>query len=135
MGWSQAAISGSQRQNDPGGASATYRSWKLAKDFARKEQVMLIGGTYRFRAGVDQRIGLQRFQAWKPPAGFTFQGHWTTADGMGGMFIAEANSAAAAFEATATFADLLDFNIVPVLDIMEAVPINLRVYDWIDSVG
>jgi Protein of unknown function (DUF3303) len=96
---------------------------------------MLVGGTYRFRAGVDQRVGLKRFQAWKPPAGFTFQGHWATADGMGGMFIAEAESAAAAFEAAAAFADLLDFNIVPVLDIMEAVPINTQVYDWIDSLG
>ena len=74
---------------------------------------MLVGGTYRFRAGVDQRIGLKRFQAWKPPAGFSFQGHWATADGMGGMFIAEADSPAAAFEATATFADLLDFHVVP----------------------
>jgi hypothetical protein len=96
---------------------------------------MLVGGTYRFRAGVDQRIGLKRFQAWKPPAGFSFQGHWATADGMGGMFIAEADSPAAAFEATATFADLLEFHVVPVLDIMEAVPINARVFDWIDSVG
>ena len=95
---------------------------------------MLVGGTYRFRDGVDQRVGLKRFQAWKPPAGFTFQGHWSTADGMGGMFIAEADSAAAAFEAAAAYADLLEFNIVPVLDIMEAVPINARVFDWIDSV-
>jgi hypothetical protein len=95
---------------------------------------MLVGGTYRFRAGVDQRVGLKRFQAWKPPAGFSFQGHWTTADGMGGMFIAEADSAAAAFEATAPFADLLEFKMVPVLEIMEAVPISARVYDWIDSV-
>ena len=35
---------------------------------------MLVAGTYRFRAGVDQRAGLKRFQAWQPPAGFTFQG-------------------------------------------------------------
>jgi hypothetical protein len=96
---------------------------------------MLVGGSYRYRPGGDQRIGLRRFQAWKPPAGFSFQGHWATADGMGGMFLAEADSPAAAFEATATFADLLEFSIVPVLDIMEAVPINARVYDWIDSVG
>jgi hypothetical protein len=54
---------------------------------------------------------------------------------MGGMFIAEADSPAAAFEATATFADLLEFHVVPVLDIMEAVPINTRVFDWIDSVS
>ena len=95
---------------------------------------MLVAGSYRFRGGVDQRVGLKRFQAWKPPAGFTFQGHWATADGMGGMFIAEADTAAAAFEAAAAFADLLEFNMVPVLDIMEAVPINAQVYDWIDSV-
>jgi Protein of unknown function (DUF3303) len=96
---------------------------------------VLIGGTYRFRAGVDQRVGLKRFQAWTPPDGFAFQGHWGTADGMGGMFIADVDSAAAAFEATAAFSDLIEFQIVPVLDIMEAVPINTRVLDWIDSVS
>ncbi len=95
---------------------------------------MLIAGTYRFRPGVDQRIGLKRFQAWQPPAGFSFQGHWATADGMGGMFIAETSSAALALEATAAFADMVDFDLVPVLDIMEAIPINARVFDWIDSV-
>jgi hypothetical protein len=96
---------------------------------------MLVGGTYRFRAGADLRVGLKRFQAWTPPAGFSFQGHWATADGMGGMFVAEADSAAVAFEVAATFSDLLEFHIVPVLDIMEAVPINARVFDWIDSVS
>jgi hypothetical protein len=96
---------------------------------------MLVTGTYRYRAGVDQRIGLKRFQAWKPPAGFTFQGHWHTADGMGGIFVAEADSAVVALEATATFADLMEFHVVPVVDIMEAVPVNARVFDWIDSVG
>lgn len=96
---------------------------------------MLVGGTYRFRPGADQRTGLKRFQAWTPPAGFSFQGHWATADGMGGMFIAEADSAAAALEATAAFGDLLEFQLVPVLDIMEAVPINARVFDWVDSVS
>ena len=96
---------------------------------------MLVGGTYQFRAGADQKAGLKRFQAWKPPAGFSFQGHWTTADGMGGMFIAEADTAAAAFEAAAAFADQAEFRIVPVLDVMESVPISARVYDWIDSVS
>jgi hypothetical protein len=74
---------------------------------------MRVGGTYRFRAGADQRIGLKRLPAWKPPADFSFQGHWATADGMGGTFIAEADSAVAALEATATFGDLLEFHIVP----------------------
>ena len=69
-------------------------------------------GTYKFRpSGADQRIGLMRFQAWTPPAAFTFRGHWATADGMGGMFIAEAESAAAAFEATAAFSDRIELHL------------------------
>jgi hypothetical protein len=96
---------------------------------------MLVGGTYQFRAGADRAAGLKRFQAWKPPAGVTFQGHWATADGMGGIFIAEADSAAAALEATEAFADLLEFRIAPVLDITEATSITERVFDWIDSVS
>ena len=95
---------------------------------------MLLAGTYRFRAGVDPRVGLKRFQAWTPPSGFTFQGHWATADGMGGMFIAEAESSAAAFEATSAFGDLIEFKLVPALDIMESVPISARVIGWIDSI-
>lgn len=55
---------------------------------------MLVCGIYRFRTGVDQRAGLKRFQARKPPADFSFQAHWATADGMGGMFIAETTRAA-----------------------------------------
>ncbi len=96
---------------------------------------MLVAGTYQFVTGADQKAGLKRFQAWQPPAGFTFQGHWTTADGRGGIFIAEVDSAAAAFEASAAFADMAEFHIVPVLDITESVPISARVFDWIDSVS
>ena len=50
------------------------------------------------------------------------------------MFIAEAESAAAAFEASGAFADLIEFHIVPVLDIMESVPISARLLGWIDSI-
>jgi hypothetical protein len=96
---------------------------------------MLLGGSYRFRSGVDQGGGLKRFQAWAPPEGFSFQGHWARADGMGGMFVAEADSAAAAFEATAAFSDLIEFELVPILDIMESVPISVKTLAWIDSLG
>jgi Domain of unknown function (DUF3303) len=49
--------------------------------------------------------------------------------------VAEVDSAAAAFEASATFADQAEFQMVPVLEVMESVPISARVYDWIDSVS
>ncbi len=96
---------------------------------------MLIAGYYRFRGPIDARVGLKRFLAWTPPTGFAFQGHWATADGKGGLFVADAETAAAAFEATAVFADIIEFDIVPVVDIAESVPISMRALDWIDSVG
>ncbi|MGA3354237.1 MAG: DUF3303 family protein [Acidimicrobiales bacterium] len=43
-------------------------------------------------------------------------------------------SAAAALEATAVFGDLIEFHLVPVMDIMESVPISARVLGWIDSI-
>lgn len=96
---------------------------------------MLIAGNYRFRPGTDQRVGLKRFLAWTPPAGFTFQGHWTRADGTGGVFIAEADSAAATFEAAGAFSDLIEFELTPVIDIAESVPISSRMLEWIDSLS
>src|SRR5262249_26864858 len=96
---------------------------------------MLVRGTYQFVTGADQKAGLRRFQAWQPPAGFSYQGHWTTADGMGGTFIARTDSAPPAFAAAAAFADMAEFHIVPVLEINESVPISARVFDWIDSVS
>jgi hypothetical protein len=96
---------------------------------------MLLGGIYSFRPGVDQRSGLKRFQAWTPPEGFTFQSHWARSDGMGGIFLAEVATAAAALEATTTFSDLIEFELVPVVDIMESVAISAKVFGWIDSIG
>jgi hypothetical protein len=96
---------------------------------------MLVGGSYRFRSGPDQRVALKRFLAWTPPAGFTFQAHWVRVDGTGGMYVAEAESAAAVFEATGAFSDLIEFEVVPVMDVAESVPISSRVLDWVDSVG
>ncbi len=51
------------------------------------------------------------------------------------MFVAEADSAAAAFEATSAFGDLIEFELVPILDIMESVPISVKNLAWIDSLG
>jgi hypothetical protein len=96
---------------------------------------MRVAGNYRFRPGTDQRVGLKRFLAWTPPVGFTFEGHWALADGTGGVFIADAETAAAAFEATGAFSDLIEFELVPVIEIAESVPISSRLLEWIDSVA
>ena len=75
--------------------------------------------TYKFRPNAaDLRVDMKRLRDWTPPAGFTFQGHWATADG--GMLIAEVENAAAASEATAALSDLVEFHLVPVMAIMES---------------
>ena len=95
---------------------------------------MLVAGSYRFLPGTDRGAGLKRFLAWTPPSGFTFQGHWALADNAGGVFIAEAETAAAAFEATGAFADLIAFELTPVIDIAESVPISSQLLAWVESV-
>ena len=95
---------------------------------------MLFLGTYDFRPEIANGTGLRRFQPWTPPAGFVFKGHWVRGDVSGGVFVAEAESAAAIFEAASAFADLIDFEIVPALDIIESLPITGKVNAWIESV-
>jgi hypothetical protein len=70
-----------------------------------------------------------------PPEGFEFLHHWARADGRGGVFIAEAASAAAILEATAPWGPNLDFDIAPLVDITEAVPTFLKVQEWAKSVS
>lgn len=97
---------------------------------------MLFAGTYTFIANrnVDvARESLQLFTRWTPPAGFQFTLHVTRADGMGGLFVADVTSHAALLEATAAFASYFDFEVWPVLDITEAVPVLTAVQDWVDD--
>ena len=95
----------------------------------------MFGGIYKFRSGADSLVGLKRFESWTPPSGFVFQGHWQRADGAGGMFLAEADTAAAVLEATAAWTDLIEFDIVPVLDITESVRLTAKVLTWVGSVS
>jgi hypothetical protein len=65
--------------------------------------------------------GLEVFSRWKPPQGLEIKGMWARSDG-GGFCVCEASSSSAVFEATAPWAGtLLDYDIVPVLEIDKAV--------------
>jgi len=91
-------------------------------------------GDLQVPTGVDQRVGLKRFQAWTLRLASHFmalgEGRWH-----GRNVHRRGESAAAAFEATGAFGDLIEFHLVPVLDIMESVPISARVLGWIDSIS
>jgi hypothetical protein len=97
---------------------------------------MLIGGSYttRFDSEESARRNLRLFASWQPPAGFEFKMHWARADGKGGMFVAEAESAEAILEATTPWTTRLDFDIAPIVDITSAVPVFVKVQAWMDTV-
>ena len=72
---------------------------------------------------------------WNPPDGFEFKAHWARADGKGGMFVAEAESAEAVLQATSPWVVRMDFDVAPLVDVAEAVPLWLKVQEWVDGVG
>ena len=98
---------------------------------------MLIGGSYNtnFDSEESQQRNLQLFMNWAPPDGFEFLHHWARADGKGGVFIAEAESAAAVLEAISPWVTRMKFDIAPLVDIADAVPTYLKVQEWMDGVS
>lgn len=98
---------------------------------------MLIGGTYttRFDSEESAQRNLKLFMNWTPPDGFSFHHHWARADGKGGIFIAEADSASTVLEATAPWTTRMDFDIAPLVDIADAVPTMLKVQEWAQGVS
>jgi len=51
------------------------------------------------------------------------------------MFIAEAATAEALLEATAPWSTRMDFDIAPIVEITDAVPLFMKVQAWTESVS
>ncbi len=99
---------------------------------------MLFATVYTLTGDVTeekQKRVLQLFTNWKVPEGFEFKANYSRADGNGGIAIVEASSVAALLEGIAPWVPFLHFETSAVMDIMEAVPILMRVNAWRDSVG
>ena len=95
---------------------------------------MLFAAVYRLRNPSEQlgKRSLALFTNWKPP--FEFKAHYSRADGNGGVAILEATDAAVVLEGIAPWTPFFDFELSPVVEIQEAVPILMRVNAWRDSV-
>ncbi len=97
---------------------------------------MLFLVSYRPRAGrleAEEKRVLNLFVNWKPPEGSTIKSHYARADG-GGLVIIDSNSAISSVEALAPWIAFLDYEIVPIVEIAEALPVLQRVVAWRDSV-
>jgi hypothetical protein len=81
-----------------------------------------------------EKRGLDVFKAWTPPAGVEFKAHYAYADGLGGTAVVEADSAALLYEAVIGFHAFNDFEVHPVIEIADAIPISDKVTAWRESV-
>jgi hypothetical protein len=80
----------------------------------------------------SQKRSLQLFTSWTPP--FEFKAHYSRADGKGGIALFEADEPAVVLEGIAPFTPFFDFDVAPVTEIENAVPVLLQVNAWRDSV-
>lgn len=97
---------------------------------------MLFGMVYTLRNPTEQtdRRGINLFTNWTPPQGVEFQAHYEFADGSGGMATLQVASAEALYEATAPFRDIVEFKLVPVVEISVAIPLVQKTQAWADSI-
>ncbi len=98
---------------------------------------MLFATTYTSRETGSEEASkrvLQIWSQWKQPAGLEIKAFYVLADESGGIVISEASTAAAVLEAISPFAPYLEYNVTPIVEITEAVPILQRVNAWRDSV-
>lgn len=98
---------------------------------------MLFATIYTPRGAGDEEAPKrvqELYGKWKPPAGMEIKAFYSFADGNGGIVISEAATAAQILEAVSAFIPYFEYNVVPILEIGEAVSIGQRVNAWRDSV-
>ena len=95
---------------------------------------MLLAAIYSTRNATEegQRRSLELFMNWQPP--FEFQAHYARADGRGGIGIFDVDDPAVVLEAVTPFTAFFDFEVVPLVDIQDAVPIFSKSNEWVASV-
>jgi uncharacterized protein DUF3303 len=96
---------------------------------------MLFATIYTARNPTEesQRRSLQLFTNWQPPV--PFQAHYARADGKGGITIWDIDDPALILEAVSPFTAFFDFEIVPIVNIEDAVPVFFKTNEWVASVG
>jgi Domain of unknown function (DUF3303) len=92
---------------------------------------------YKWRSNVtngDTRKMRSLFIAWDPPEGLTVDSHYHFARG-GGIVTVEVDDASVLFEALAPFTPIVEFDIEPTINAIEAVAISMDVDEWLESVN
>ena len=91
------------------------------------------GGSARENEESGKRA-LALFSHWSPPAGMEIKSFLARADGKGGSLVLETDDVKVLLDGPAKFGAINEFEIVPVLDISEAMPIYSEGAAWADSI-
>lgn len=81
------------------------------------------------------RRTLALFSKWSPPAGMEVKSFYARADGRGGSLIVETDDVKVLLDGPSKFGAINEFEIVPVIEISEAVPILSEALAWVDSIS
>jgi hypothetical protein len=79
--------------------------------------------------------GLQLFSKWSPPSGETFHQFLTRLDGNGGFAVVETNDPLTVLEGPSKFGPYFEFSVIPVVDIMEGIPVANEAIEFRDSIS
>lgn len=82
----------------------------------------------------DAERSMKVFSKWAPDPSVTFHQFVSRADGRGGFAVVEAENATALLRDATTFGMWFDFDAYPVVDMLDAAPIQQQVLDLVLSV-
>jgi hypothetical protein len=86
-------------------------------------------------AEADVKRGLQLFSKWSPPVGLKMSEFVERIDGRGGYVVCETDDPALLLDGPAKFGVANTFEVVPVMDIMDAIPYAQEAIEFRDSIS
>jgi hypothetical protein len=84
------------------------------------------------RTAEDARLARDLFVAWNPPASVEIRDHYHFVSG-GGILIADTESPTALYESVEPFKPMVDFDLEPVVNVIEAIAISMDIDEWLAS--
>jgi uncharacterized protein DUF3303 len=79
--------------------------------------------------------GLAVFGKWSPPQGDVFHQFLTRLDGEGGYAVVETDNPLNVLDSASKFSPWFKFEVIPVVDIMEGVPVASQAIEFRDSIS
>ena len=92
------------------------------------------GGSVAENEAAEERT-LELFSKWSPPADATFHQFVSRLDGNGGFAVVETDNPLSVLEGPAKFGVAFDFDVVPVIDIMEGIPVANEAIEFRNSIS